>query len=797
MDTALLDLEFYSHIYAESHLHLDPEVIYVMEGEADITVDDTEYHLTHKDFILINASRRHSYQVNQKSLIGSFHLPYRLISAYVKSDVFLVDINSVTQRDREDLQEIARILEELFLSGYDSKNIFSLYRLYYKLMEVITLKFIEKSGNESDRPNGGNRLAEIEDYINRNLQQNVSLSELAAHLYLSTSYLSKYFKKHFGANFLDYVNDVRISRALSDIRYTNHSMTKVALSVGFTNLRMFNKVFKAKYGVSPTLYRSEFRKNNSYDRKQEPEATHHEPAASQAPAAHPAETADSIIEHITVPRMPHSSLCNFWGQAINIGTAEELLLSDVQEHVLKLKNKLHFRYVRFWSLYTKSMFLNYHEVGKTYNYNRIDRILDFLVSNQLKPMIEIANKNKIVSRYSGDRRSMVPSETNLFYSQELVEYFFKGLAEHLVSRYGHEEVESWHFELWMEENERIFVKRLVLDEDIDKHVHLFGVIAAAMRQVIPGIQIGTGGFSIRYDNQHIGKIITALEKSAQQPDFISFYAFPYARPDKNYVMERQTINPDYFEEKAAEIDGLIKRSALRSKKLYMTEWNLTAYNRNAINDSCYKAAYLMKNIIGCIGSLDMLAYWFGSDLYGDYIEDNVLIIGASGLMSKDGIAKPAWYVFEFMNALGQYIYDKGDNYLVTGDKKGNYMIVCHNYKSLNYYYHIQPEDKIDLADINNMITNSNPLNISFRFDVNPNDKYRIKKNSVNRRHGSIQDEWVNMLQPGRLDKEDIEHLKNTCVPDIKIQTVSEHLGRIVVNTILEPCEIQLIMIHAE
>lgn len=795
MDTALLDLEFYSHIFAESHLHLDPEVIYVMEGEADITVDDTEYHLSHKDFILINASRRHSYQVDQKSLIGSLHLPYRLISAHVKSDAFFVDINSVTAGNRQDLSEIAKILEELFLSGYDSKNIFSLYRLYYKLMEVITLKFIEKGGNESDRPSGNNRLAEIEEYINRNLQQNASLSGLADHLYLSNSYLSKYFKKHFGANFLDYVNDVRISRALSDIRYTNHSMTKVALNVGFTNLRMFNKVFKAKYGVSPTLYRSEFRRNASSDH--EPEPAYHAPAASQPQASNSTEPADCINEHITVPHLPQMELNNFWSQAINIGTAEELLLSDVQGHVLKLKNKLHFRYIRFWSLYTKSMFLNYHEVGKTYNYNRLDRILDFLVSNQLKPVIEIANKNKIISRYSGDKRSMVPSETNLFYSRDLVEYFFKELAEHLVSRYGHEEVGSWQFELWMEENERIFVKRVVLDEDIDKHVHLFAVIAEAMRQVIPGIQIGTGGFSIRYDNQHIGKIITALEKSAQQPDFITFYAFPYARPDKNYVMERQTINPDYLAEKAVEIQGLLKHSSLKSKKLFMSEWNLTAYNRNAINDSCYKAAYLMKNIIGCIGSLDMLTYWLGSDLYGDFIEDNFLIIGAAGLLSKDGIAKPAWYVFEFMNALGQFIYDKSDNYLITGDKKGNWMIVCHNYKSLNYYYHIQPEDMINLADISNMITNNIQLSISFRFNASPNDKYRTKTFSVNRQHGSIQDEWVNMLQPERLDKEDIEHLKNTCVPDIKIQTISEHMGKIIINTVLEPNEIQLIMIHAE
>ncbi len=66
----------------------------------------------------------------------------------------------------------------------------------------------------------------------------------------------------------------------------------------------------------------------------------------------------------------------------------------------------------------------------------LDRILDFLVANQIKPMIEIANKNKVLSRSSHDKRKVAPSETNLFYSNDLIEYFFHELAVHLIDRYG-------------------------------------------------------------------------------------------------------------------------------------------------------------------------------------------------------------------------------------------------------------------------------------------------------------------------------------------------------------------------
>lgn len=45
-----------------------------------------------------------------------------------------------------------------------------------------------------------------------------------------------------------------------------------------------------------------------------------------------------------------------------------------------------------------------------------------------------------------------------------------------------------------------------------------------------------------------------------------------------------------------------------SVRLVVSEWNMTVFNRNLMNDSVYKGAWLIKNFFDCIGIADVLAY---------------------------------------------------------------------------------------------------------------------------------------------------------------------------------------------
>lgn len=99
------------------------------------------------------------------------------------------------------------------------------------------------------------RMNEILGYLMSNFNREISLSELAEHLYLSVPYLSKYIKKNFGMSFLKLLNNIRLEKAVSELLYTDKTVLKIAMECGFSNMAGFNHVFKESYHMNPTEYR--------------------------------------------------------------------------------------------------------------------------------------------------------------------------------------------------------------------------------------------------------------------------------------------------------------------------------------------------------------------------------------------------------------------------------------------------------------------------------------------------------------------------------------------------------------
>ena len=74
-------------------------------------------------------------------------------------------------------------------------------------------------------------------------------------------------------------------------------------------------------------------------------------------------------------------LKRIWNKIINIGSAQDMLRSEVQEHILLLKASLDFTYARFWNPFSKEMFIDINAPGHQYNFSRLDAVFDFLQKN--------------------------------------------------------------------------------------------------------------------------------------------------------------------------------------------------------------------------------------------------------------------------------------------------------------------------------------------------------------------------------------------------------------------------------
>ena len=121
--------------------------------------------------------------------------------------------------------------------------------LYATLMRV--LDAVDETGADMD-----NLIRGVKNYIDQHYQENLSLELLAEQAHLSSSYLSKLFKKEIGQNLSSYIHHVRIERAKTLLRTSNLKTYEIAEAVGISDPVYFSRLFKKATGCKPKDYRA-------------------------------------------------------------------------------------------------------------------------------------------------------------------------------------------------------------------------------------------------------------------------------------------------------------------------------------------------------------------------------------------------------------------------------------------------------------------------------------------------------------------------------------------------------------
>ena len=788
------------------HLHQDIEILYVLDGSLAIEYEEEAYFLGTDQFMLINSNVRHGYHAvpdcgedpgsgkADEILLGSLLIDNKVLTEMFGGEQQFFWCNSA-QEQSESYEKMRYFIRQVFnyYQTTEGQGIALKNSVYYQLIYLITTDFIVKKGMrkfESLRGIRDERMNEILSYLMMNYREPITLKELADRLFLSHTYLSKYIKNNFGMSFLKLLNNIRLDHAVSDLLYTDKTILKIAMDSGFPNQAGLNHAFRECYHTTPAEYREQMAEK--LDRGEQEDSSQVREKVEQyltSNLVRTSEAADSIVQEMEIDTTQKEEIKRSWCRIINVGAASDLLRFDVREQLRYIKEQLHFEYVRFWDVLTDEVMIELKEKNSRYNFKLIDQIFDFLMEIGVKPHVELGFKGKDFFVEKVGLKMLSQNMENQIMLLEKNRVLLEELIRHLTKRYGISTVEQWYFEL---EQNAVVQKRV----PIGHYFEAFDAIAEIFRNYVPNVKLGGAGFCMNYVGEELPGIIAEWAKRKHHPDFISIYSYPYLVKEHLLDAGRNPYAPDedylYHQIRAAK--QVIREAGFEIPEFFVTEWSSTLSNRNCLNDGCFKSAYIMKNLIQNYNEADAIAYWVATDIFAERIDTDHLLFGGCGLLSRDGIRKPAFFAFSHLNHMEHYFLGKSRNAIVSGDGKGLFYICCHNYKHFNFRYYSQDENQIEVEQQPRLFTDHEAIQMSFKLHPVNNGIYQVKVYSVNQENGNVQDAWRKLAYFNALSVIEIQYLQPACQPGLTIHKAEAYDHTLVVETRLAAQEIQGIVI---
>lgn len=174
----------------------------------------------------------------------------------IKSRVF--EINEFLSTESK---SIIRLIKQSFITGMVNvkkiKNPDSIkHHLTLKKLELFILNVISQNVNKINTINSSaaELYSQIIEYMEKNIEKNLTVSFLADKFNISEPGIKKIFKKYSGIGVKTYFNNLKMNEALVLLQ-SGMSVTEVSLSLGFSDPNYFSAAFKNKMGYSPSKYK--------------------------------------------------------------------------------------------------------------------------------------------------------------------------------------------------------------------------------------------------------------------------------------------------------------------------------------------------------------------------------------------------------------------------------------------------------------------------------------------------------------------------------------------------------------
>ena len=256
------------------HFHPEYQLFLVLEGRGTRFVGDTMKPFREYDLVFTGPNLPHLWRNDKEYFDKSQPLNTHGIVIYFSADFIgegllekeefeaLKHLLQASVRGLEIMGDTNRLIRPMMKRLLSLKGLQSIIHLL-KILQLMAVSkdchpIVQAGYTNLNKASEEDRMSLVHDYVMDHFKEGIRLEDVSTLTNMTVSSFSRYFKSRMNKSFSDFLSDVRISHACKLLHEEAINISEVCYESGFNTLSNFNRQFKDRMGVTPSIYKKDF-----------------------------------------------------------------------------------------------------------------------------------------------------------------------------------------------------------------------------------------------------------------------------------------------------------------------------------------------------------------------------------------------------------------------------------------------------------------------------------------------------------------------------------------------------------
>ncbi len=394
--------------------------------------------------------------------------------------------------------------------------------------------------------------------------------------------------------------------------------------------------------------------------------------AYKSESQNPAQGTETVSVDAAAPAQPFP---HFWETVFGSGRAVLSLREAYRNDLRRVKSITQMQYLRSHAIFHDEigLYSEDREGNPVFNFTYIDQIYDSLLENGVRPFVELSFMPRQLAASPIEHpfwyKPIVAPPRDWSRWEDLIFRF----AQHLVDRYGIDEVAQWYFEVWNEPNIDFWAGQ----PKESTYYELYDRSARALKRVSHKLQIGGPATA---QAAWMDRFIEHCMRNGTPLDFVSTHVYANDTAKNVFGTDENITRRDMVGRSVRKVYDQVKGSSRPELPIHWTEYNASYMNEIDVTDSPFMGPWLAHTIRQCDGLVTTMSYWTFSDVFEEQGVAGRPFYGGFGLIAQGGIPKASFNAFKLLHMLGgQRFVNNSESAITTRRPDGSLAIAVWNY----------------------------------------------------------------------------------------------------------------------